>query len=63
LSNHLALRVPNIRAFEEKMARLKYEKLVTKDSTLPTRYPQRYLRDPDGHVVEINAADIPAADI
>lgn len=62
MDNHLALRVQNILAFEKRMIDLGRGKNVVKDKTLPTRYPQRYLLDPDGHVIEINAKDIPSAE-
>lgn len=60
LDNHLALRVQNIRAFEKRMIDLNRAKDVVKDKTLPTRYPQRYMLDPDGHVIEVNAKEMPS---
>jgi catechol 2,3-dioxygenase-like lactoylglutathione lyase family enzyme len=52
--NHFALRVNDI---DKAVAYLRAKKLHPKIyKSLPSRFPQTYIRDPDGHVIEFNAA-------
>lgn len=53
--NHIAIRVTDFHKSHEWLK--KHRQRVETYPTLPTAYPQMYLKDPDGNVIEINSSE------